>query len=501
MSLAKINTRAEEGLQAPKVKVEVHLSNGLPSFSIVGLPETAVKESRERVRSALINSNFNFHNRRITVSLAPANLPKSGGRYDLPIALGILIASKQIKVNIDIDNYEFYGELGLDGTLRDVGGLLPAAINATKNKKLLVMPKKDAEQVALVKDVNVYGLKHLINVYELIQGEEKPQIIAKLKDLAPNYDKDLNEVKGQYNGKRALEIAAAGGHNLLFIGAPGAGKTMLAERMPTILPNLSEDESLEKAAIFSVAGMYVDINKFYQRPFRSPHHTSSSVALVGGGTYPKPGEISLAHNGVLFLDEFVEFPRNVLEVLRQPLENGIIHISRAAKQTTYPADFQLIAAMNPCPCGHYGSSSGKCNCSEDKIYRYRSKISGPILDRIDMLLEIQPLDKKTLLDNTNDNNESSVSIKKRVIKAYKAQINRQNKLNYKLTSKEVSKNNYLNSESKEILEKAIIQLKLSARSYYRILKVARTIADLALSQNIEKQHIIEAISYRRVKFE
>lgn len=495
--LAKVFTRASTGLDAPVVTIEVHISGGLPGFSIVGLPEGALKESKDRVRSALINSHFKMPKGRITVSLAPANLPKRGGRYDLPIALGILLASGQIKSCVDIGQYEFYGELGLDGLLHSTEGLLPAVIEAYKSKHDIVIPADDCAQCALVEGANLLPAQHLLQVCEFISGVSEPEPCPLKANTQITYANDFSQVKGQYQAKRALEVAASGGHNILLRGTPGSGKTMLAERLPSIMPPLSAEKALQRASIYSIAGKALDSAQMYIRAFRSPHHSSSAVSLVGGGSQPKPGEISLAHEGVLFLDELPEFPRHVLEALRQPLESGTVHVSRAQQQVSFPANFQLIAAMNPCPCGYYGDGTVKCHCTDDQISKYQAKISGPLLDRIDMVLEVPPLPKEVLLGQKNEAIENSETIRARVLDCYNMQLNRQGKLNDRLSSDEVDRLIILNKDNRQLLESVIDKLHLSARAYHRILKVARTIADLDHAQTIEQQHLIEAIGYRR----
>ena len=496
--LAVVYTRAGQSLAAPRVSVEVHLSNGLPSFSIVGLPEAAVRESKERVRSALINSHFEFFNRRITVSLAPANLPKSGGRYDLPIALGILIASSQIKQTLDLSDLEFYGELALNGELRSTEGLLPAMIQGAADHKILVVPKENTPAAGLIEGISLIGCTSLLQVAAFVSGEQAYQLETfHAAPVHQTYDKDFSQVKGQHQAKRAFEIAACGRHNVLMMGPPGGGKTMLSERLPSILPPLTRTQVLEKASIFSISGRPLKSSAWYQRPFITPHHSASAVSLVGGGTHPKPGAISLAHHGVLFLDELPEFPRHVLEMLRQPLETKEIHLSRAADQTTYPANFQLVAAMNPCPCGYLGDSSHRCNCSSEQIQRYRGRISGPLLDRMDILLNVEALKTEHLLEQ-HSGAETSAEIRMRVIKAMNRQWVRQGKTNAELGSDEVLRLTDLTPVNKALLEKAINAFKLSARAYFKILKVARSIADLAQSDTVSRAHLSEAIGYRRI---
>ncbi len=493
MNIAKVFTRAISGMDAQPVIVEVHISNGLPSLSIVGMPETAVKESKDRVRSALLNANFNFPQQRITINLAPADVPKEGGRFDLPIAIGILAASDQIPQQALSDN-EFIGELGLSGELRSVKGCLPTAIATKKMQRSLVLPEVNAAEAALISDVNCFGAQHLLDVCAHLHGQQQLDLAAsKIKPTDSNYP-DLADVKGQTQARRALEIAAAGQHNILFYGPPGTGKTMLASRLPGILPDMTEQEAVETATVYSISNHGFESAQWLQRPYRSPHHTSSSVALVGGGSQPKPGEISLAHNGVLFLDELAEFDRRVLEVLREPIESGKVMVSRAARQAEFPARFQLVAAMNPCPCGYLGQT--RCRCTEDQVQRYRSKVSGPLLDRIDMLVQVPPIEHALLRDTQAA--ESSRDVRQRVVAARHRQLNRSAKANSLLRSKEIERDCALSDGDYQLLDQAINQFGLSARAYHRILKVARTIADLAGADNIQTIHLSEAIAYRRL---
>ncbi len=498
MSLAIIYSRGRSGITAPLVTVEVHVSNGLPSLSIVGLPETAVKESKDRVRGALLNSNFEFPAQRITVNLAPADLPKEGGRFDLAIALGILAASGQIPT-AKLSEYECVGELSLGGELRAINGVLPVALQARDHGRKLILPKQNTAEAALINDIEIIPAEHLLAVCAHLSGQTT--IPSSHQDLSPirsNTDIDFADVHGQYQIKRAFEIAAAGAHNLLMLGPPGTGKSMLAARMPTILPPLSEQQAQESAAIASVSEQGLDINNWLQPPFRAPHHTASAAALVGGGSNPKPGEISLAHNGTLFLDELPEFDRKVLEVLREPLETGHITISRANRQADFPARFQLIAAMNPCPCGYLGDASGRCHCTSEQVARYRAKISGPLLDRIDMHLDVPRVAIEILRKGTPQGEESSATIRQRVITARNLALARSNKANAALSAKEVKQFCGLSESGHQLLEQAMEKLGLSHRAYHRILKLARTIADLAGSTEIEINHLSEAISYRKL---
>jgi magnesium chelatase family protein len=494
MSLAVVYTRAKVGITAPLVTVEAHLSHGLPGFSIVGLPETAVKESKDRVRSALINSHFTFPMKRITVNLAPADLPKDGGRFDLPIALSILAASGQVKADL-LDKIEFIGELALSGALRSVNGSLPATIYASKAQRSICLPQQNSAQASLVQDTAILPATNLLQVCDHLNATQAIERLSPQLPLhhhEPEEKTDFQDIIGQHLAKRALEVAAAGGHNVLMVGPPGTGKTMLATRMHTLLPPLTQAQALEVAAIASIAGKDTGWN---QRPFRSPHHTTSGIALVGGGSNPRPGEISLAHNGILFLDELPEYPRKTLDVLREPLESGEITISRVKNQVKFPALFQLVAAMNPCPCGYAQSNIKNCSCTPDNINRYQNRISGPLLDRIDMHIQVLPIDTKEFA-RSNHSSDTSAVIRQRVSQAHSIQIDRQGKNNASLGVKEIKQHCKLDTSEKTFLVAAMERLNLSARSHHRILKVSRTIADLDSSDKIEKKHISATLSYR-----
>jgi magnesium chelatase family protein len=487
-------------MEAPAVSVEVHLANGLPSMTIVGLPDAEVREAKDRVRAALQNVGFDIPPRRITINLAPADLPKESGRFDLPIALGILAASGQIPSG-ELDRYEFAGELSLSGELRPVRGALAMTFaigrSAGETRRAFILPKSNADEAALVADASIHPAETLLEVCAhfaaLNDGTRLPRYRTERPLLPPQYP-DFSDVKGQLHTKRALEIAAAGNHSTLLIGPPGAGKSMLASRFPGLLPPMTDEEALEAAAVQSLSGSF-SAERWRSRPFRSPHHTSSGVALVGGGNVPRPGEVSLAHCGVLFLDELPEFDRKVLEVLRQPLESGSITISRAAHQADFPARFQLIAAMNPCPCGWQGHPSGKCHCSNEAAQRYRDRISGPLLDRIDMQIEVSAMAPDTM--SAQADGESSATIARRVAAAHALQLARQGKPNQRLTTHEIDRLCILDATAEKTLRQAMAMMNWSARAYHRVLKVARTIADMDALGRINGTHMSEAIGYRR----
>jgi len=495
MSIATVASRALAGIDAPEVTVEVHLGPGLPAFHIVGLPDTEVREARDRVRAALNHAHFEFPARRITVNLAPAELPKDSSRFDLPIALGILAASGQLSPQA-LEGQEFAGELSLTGDLRPVRGALAMALSARAAGRAFVLPEGNAPQAALAQGARILPARSLLEVVGHLADEAKlAEYCGETPGTGGSYP-DFADVKGQQQAKRALEVAAAGAHSVLMIGPPGTGKSMLAARFPGILPPMSQAEALEVAAVHSVSTSGFDAARWGERPFRAPHHSASGAALVGGGSVPRPGEISLAHHGVLFLDELPEFDRDVLESLREPIESGRVAISRAARQIQFPARFQLVAAMNPCPCGHCGDRTGRCRCSPERIARYRGRVSGPLADRIDIKLEVPAPREAELMAPVPS--EASGAMAARVAHARAVQIGRQGKPNALLTSREIDRHCATGREAGELLRHALARLLLSARAYHRVLRVARTIADLAGAATVTAEHVAEAIQYRRL---
>ena len=502
--LAKVFSSAVIGLDGIPVEVEVDISSqGLPSFTIVGLPDKAVEEAKERVRSAIKNTGCDFPQRRITVNLAPADLPKEGASYDLPIAVGILSASGQI--TNDLSNFFFSGELSLDGRLRYTNGILPRVLMAKKEKfKKIFLPSINSLEASIIQGVEIYPLENLLS---LLRHLTKTEEITPLKPRSlesyfrnDSFEFDMADIQGQEQAKRALEIAAAGGHNILLKGPPGAGKTLLARTMPSILPNLTLDEALEVTKIYSISGLLDQTPIITKRPFRSPHHTTSHIGLIGGGTNPKPGEISLANRGVLFLDEFPEFPRHVLESLRQPMEDGFVVISRASGRIVFPSKFILFAAQNPCPCGYFGDPSHECKCNPFQIQRYQKRVSGPMLDRVDIHLDVPAVRVEKLTNNQKTKNESSKSIRKRVQLARDIQTKRFKNAkilsNSEMQNKDIKKYCLLSDDCLGLLKMAVSKMQLSARGYQRVIKLSRTIADLENSKDIKVTHVAESLQYR-----
>lgn len=499
MNLSIVHSRAEVGIQAPPVRVEVHVAGGLPGLTIVGLPNSGVREAKDRVRAAIQTSGYKLPPRRITVNLAPADLPKDGARFDLAIALGILQASGQLQA--ELTPYEFIGELSLSGALRPVCGVLSATLAARQAGRAIVVPQDSAAEAALTRHPAAWKAEHLLQVCQALSGETnwQPAQTSHHNSAEPSSaTADFAEVRGQPRAKRALEIAASGHHNVLMLGPPGSGKSMLAQRFPGICPALTEQQAIELASVQSALSAGFDPAQWRRVPFRSPHHSCSAAALVGGGSHPKPGEISLAHHGTLFLDELPEFNRHVLEVLREPLETGQIHLSRARQRVTYPARFQLIAAMNPCPCGYLGDSNARCHCSAEQVQRYRQRISGPLLDRMDLQLSVPRLPGADMLKPDHQGAETSAVIRQRVEAARQRQYARRGKCNSQLSATELAEDCRLDNTTQALLSQAAERLQLSGRGLHRVLKVARSIADLGGHDDISSAHVAEALQYRQI---